>query len=152
MHHVVFDDWSVGIFRRELAALYAAFRRGEPDPLPPLPVQYADFAVWQRGWLTTEVLEQQLGYWRGQLAGAPALELPADRPRPAVRSTAGALVRFDVPAEVAAGVRAVAREAGATMFMVMFAALAALLGRYCGSEDVVRGRRWRTGTGPRPRG
>ena len=86
VHHVVFDEWSARVFRRELVALYAAFRAGEPDPLPPLPVQYADFAVWQREWLSEAVLEGQLAYWRDQLAGAPALELPADRPRPPVRS------------------------------------------------------------------
>ena len=85
------------IFRRELAALYEAFRAGEPDPLPPLAVQYADFAVWQRAWLTGEVLDGQLAYWRGQLAGAPVLELPADRPRPPVRSTAGAVVAVHRP-------------------------------------------------------
>ena len=138
-HHVVFDDWSAGIFERELAALYEAFGAGEPDPLSPLPVQYADFAVWQREWLTAEVLEGQLAYWREQLAGVPVLELPADRPRPPVRSTAGALTGFAVPAEVAAGLRAVAREAGATMFMVSFAAFAVLLARYTGLDDVVAG-------------
>ena len=102
-HHVVFDEWSAPIFRRELVALYAAFRAGEPDPLPPLPVQYADFAVWQRDWLSGAVLEGQLAYWRDQLAGVPALELPADRPRPAVRSSAGAAVGFTVPAAVDGG-------------------------------------------------
>ena len=138
-HHVVFDEWSAGILRRELTALYEAFRRGEPDPLPPLPVQYADFAVWQRGWLTGEVLEGQLDYWRGQLAGAPVLELPADRPRPPVRSSAGAVVDFTVPAGTATRLRTLARESGVTMFMVSFAAFAVLLGRYCGLDDVVVG-------------
>ena len=138
-HHVVFDEWSGGIFERELAALYEAFGAGGPDPLPALPVQYADFAVWQRGWLSGAVLEGQLGYWRGQLAGVPVLELPADRPRPAVRSTAGAEVGFVVPAGVAEGLRGVARECGVTMFMVVFAVFAVVLGRYCGVEDVVVG-------------
>ena len=94
VHHAVFDEWSARILRRELATLYQAARAGEPDPLPPLPVQYADFAVWQREWLTGEVLDGQLAYWRGQLAGLPVLDLPADRPRPPVRSTAGALVEL----------------------------------------------------------
>ncbi|MGC5568994.1 condensation domain-containing protein, partial [Streptomyces sp. FR-108] len=76
MHHVVFDEWSDRIFHRELMALYEAFRAGEPDPLPPLPVQYADFAVWQREWLTGELLDSQLAYWRAQLQGAPTLDLP----------------------------------------------------------------------------
>ena len=139
MHHVVSDEWSAGIFRRELGVLYAAFGRGEPDPLPPLVVQYADFAVWQRRWLAGEVLAGQLAYWRGRLAGAPVLELPADRPRPPVRSTAGAVAQFSVPAEVAAGLRAVARGGGATMFMTLLAAYAVLLGRYSGQDDVVVG-------------
>ena len=134
-----FDEWSGGTFERELAALYEAFGAGGPDPLPALPVQYADFAVWQRGWLSGAVLEGQLGYWRGQLAGVPVLELPADRPRPAVRSTAGAEVGFVVPAGVAEGLRGVARECGVTMFMVVFAVFAVVLGRYCGVEDVVVG-------------
>jgi hypothetical protein len=138
-HHVVFDEWSAGILRRELAALYEAFCAGEADPLPPLPVQYADFAVWQRGWLTGAVLEGQLAYWREQLAGAPVLELPGDRPRPPVRSSAGAVAEFRVSAEVTARLLVVAREAGATMFMVAFAAFAVLLGRYTGLEDVVVG-------------
>ena len=104
MHHVVSDEWSARIFRRELGVLYAAFGRGEPDPLPPLVVQYADFAVWQRRWLAGEVLAGQLAYWRGRLAGAPVLELPADRPRPPVRSTAGAVAQFSVPGGDGGGV------------------------------------------------
>ena len=138
-HHVVFDEWSGGILRRELAALYEAFGAGAPDPLPPLPVQYADFAVWQREWLTGEVLEGQLDYWRKQLAGVPVLELPADRPRPSVRSTAGALTEFAVPSETAGRLRAVAREVGATMFMTLLAGFTVLLGRYSGQDDVVVG-------------
>ena len=139
LHHVVSDDWSAGILRRELAVLYQAFRRGEPDPLPPLAVQYADFAIWQRRWLAGDVLEGQLTYWRQQLTGAPALELPTDRPRPPVRTTAGAMVRFSVPPQSAAGLRAVARDNGVTMFMTLLAAYAVLLGRYGGQDDVVVG-------------
>ena len=139
VHHVVFDEWSGQILRRELVVLYEAFGRGEPDPLPPLVVQYADFAVWQRRWLTEEVLAGQLAYWRGRLAGAPVLELPADRPRPPVRSTAGAFTRFAVPAEVVAGLRVVAGDHDATMFMVLFAVYVTLLGRYSGQDDVVAG-------------
>ncbi|MFI0479419.1 amino acid adenylation domain-containing protein [Actinomadura sp. 9N215] len=139
LHHVAFDEWSGGILRRELSALYAAFQAGEPDPLPPLGVQYADFAVWQRAWLTGEVLDQQMAYWKDRLAGLPELELPTDRPRPPVRSSAGRVTRFAVPDETADGLRKVARESGASMFMVVFAAYAALLGRYCGTDDVVAG-------------
>ena len=138
-HHAVFDEWSRGVLEHELGVLYEALSAGERDPLPPLPVQYADFAVWQREWLSGPVLEGQLAYWREQLAGSPALELPADRPRPPVRSAAGAFTAFAVPAPAVAALRGVAREAGATMFMTVHAVLAVLLGRYCGTEDVVVG-------------
>src|SRR6266487_140812 len=138
-HHVVCDEWSAGILRRELGALHEAFRRGDADPLPALPVQYADFAVWQRQWLAGEVLDIQLAYWRGQLAGAPVLELPADRPRPPIRSTAGAVTEFSVPAKTAARLGVVARDNGATMFMTLFAVYAVLLSRYCGQDDIVAG-------------
>jgi len=139
VHHVAFDEWSAGIFRRELAVLYAAFAAGGPDPLPPLPVQYGDFAVWQRGWLSGAVLEEQLGYWRERLAGLPPAEVPSGRPRPAVRSAEGAAVGFAVPAAVADGLRGVARDAGATMFMALLAGFLVLLGRYAGLDDVVAG-------------
>jgi acyl carrier protein len=139
VHHVVCDEWSAEIFRRELSLLYEAFLVGRPDPLPALPVQYADFAVWQRGWLAGDVLTEQLGYWRQQLSGAPVLELPADRPRPPVRSSSGAMVEFRVPAQTMARLRAAAREAGATMFMTLLAGYAVLLSRYSGLDDVVIG-------------
>src|SRR6202034_660593 len=139
VHHVAFDEWSGQVFRRELGALHGAFRGGQPDPLPPLPVQYADYAVWQREWLSGAMLEGQLASWREQLAGAAVLELPADRPRPPVRSAAGARTGFTVPAEVAGRVREVARDGGATMFMTLLAAFSVLLGRYGGADDVVIG-------------
>ncbi|MFI2353037.1 amino acid adenylation domain-containing protein, partial [Streptomyces sp. NPDC019443] len=133
MHHVVFDEWSDQVFHRELMALYEAFRAGEPDPLPPLPVQYADFAVWQREWLTGDLLDDQLAYWRTQLADAPTLELPTDRPRPPVRSSAGAVTDFDIPRETAEALRALSRECGVSMFMTLLSVYAVLLGRYAGS-------------------
>ncbi|MFC9249726.1 amino acid adenylation domain-containing protein, partial [Streptomyces sp. NPDC057136] len=139
MHHVVSDEWSGRILRRELAALYEAFRTGEADPLSPLEVQYADFAVWQREWLTGDVLDSQLTYWRDQLGGVPTLELPTDRPRPAVRSTEGGFVDFRVSAQTAQRLRAISREGGATMSMTLLAAFNVLLGRYAGSDDVVVG-------------
>ncbi|WP_330327930.1 non-ribosomal peptide synthetase [Streptomyces pseudovenezuelae] len=139
IHHVVFDEWSDRIFHRELLALYEAFCAGEPDPLPALEVQYADFAVWQRRWLDGEVLERQLSYWRERLSGTPDTELPIDRPRPAVRSSAGTRWRFALPQEVVQGLRGLSRECGVSMFMTLLAAYAVLLGRYAGSEDVVVG-------------
>ncbi|MEU7874957.1 condensation domain-containing protein, partial [Dactylosporangium sp. NPDC049140] len=99
-HHAVSDEWSAGILRRELAALYAG------EDLPPLPIQYADFAAWQRTWLTGAVLDSQLDYWRSRLSGAPVLDLPTDRPRPPVRSSDGALIEFAIPDDVTEALRA----------------------------------------------
>ncbi|MCW6008652.1 amino acid adenylation domain-containing protein [Micromonospora sp. CPCC 205371] len=138
-HHVVFDEWSDQIFRRELLALYDAFRAGAPDPLPPLPVQYADFAVWQRERLSGDLLRAQLDHWREALADLPALELPTDRPRPPSRSSAGAVHRFTVPAHVADRLRSVTRDCGATMFMTLLSAFSVVLGRHCATDDVVIG-------------
>ncbi|MFF7566720.1 amino acid adenylation domain-containing protein, partial [Streptomyces pseudovenezuelae] len=139
LHHVVFDEWSDQVFHRELLALYEAFCAGEPDPLPALEVQYADFAVWQRRWLDGEVLERQLSYWRERLSGTPDTELPIDHPRPPVRSSAGAALKFAVPDDIAEALRGLSRECGVSMFMTLLAAYAVLLGRYAGSEDVVVG-------------
>ncbi|MFJ4306582.1 amino acid adenylation domain-containing protein, partial [Streptomyces pseudovenezuelae] len=139
MHHVVSDEWSARILHQEVEALYEAFRAGEPDPLPPLPVQYADFAVWQRQWLSGDVLDRQLSYWRDQLAGVSELELPIDRPRPPIRSSVGATTRFTVPTETAEALRTLSRESGATMFMTLLAAFDVLLGRYCDSDDIAVG-------------
>ncbi|HKP75085.1 MAG TPA: amino acid adenylation domain-containing protein, partial [Longimicrobiaceae bacterium] len=139
-HHVISDGWSVGVLLREVAALYTAFAAGEGSPLAPLPVQYADYAAWQRAHLEGDRLDAQLGWWRERLAGAPAvLELPADRPRPAVRSYRGAVHRFGIGAEVAARLRAFCRAEGATPFMALLAAFDVLLARYAGVDDVVVG-------------
>ncbi|HEY0016596.1 MAG TPA: amino acid adenylation domain-containing protein [Longimicrobium sp.] len=140
IHHVVTDGWSMGVFFREMAALYDAFVRGRPSPLPPLPLQYADFAAWQRERLAGPLLERETAYWRAQLAGAPTLlELPTDRPRPAVQSFRGAMLRFAVPPELGRELRALGRREGATLFMVLLAALKVLLSRYAGQDDVVVG-------------
>ncbi|MFC6022230.1 condensation domain-containing protein, partial [Plantactinospora solaniradicis] len=139
MHHVVGDEWSANILRRELDVLYTAALEGTESGLAPLPVQYADFAVWQRQWLTGDVLEEQLDYWRQRLTGVPTLELPTDRPRPAQRSSAGAALKFQVPAEVVDGLRALSRDAGVSMFMTVFGAFNVLLGRYSGQDDIVVG-------------
>jgi amino acid adenylation domain-containing protein len=140
MHHVVSDGWSAGVLLRELSAAYAACTRGETPRLPELPVQYADYAVWQRAWLTGETLERQLAWWRERLGGAPPLlELPTDRPRPAVQGTRAGSVPLHLPADVAEGLRALARREGATPFMALLAAFQLLLARWSGAEDVVVG-------------
>jgi amino acid adenylation domain-containing protein len=139
LHHVISDGWSMGVFIRELTQLYEAFVEGRLSPLPDLPLQYGDFAVWQRGRLGGEVLDRQLGYWREQLRGLPAVELPTDFPRPPVQSHRGAGLWFRVPAETNARLKAVAREEGATLFMLLLAAWQTLLLRYTGQEDLVVG-------------
>ena len=140
LHHIATDGWSLGILYRELGALYAAFTRGEPSPLPALPIQYADFAAWQRAHLAGPAVERQLDYWRGALAGAPALlEMPLDRPRPAVQGSAGAAQPVRIPRDVTERLAALGRAEGATLFMVLMAGWAALLGRYARQEDVVVG-------------
>ena len=139
MHHVVSDGWSVGVLYRELAALYPAFAAGRPSPLPELPVQYADYALWQREWLQGEVLAAEIAYWRQRLADLPALELPADRPRPAAQTFRGATLRGELPPELIADLRALSRRSGATLFMTLLAGFAALVHRYTGREDIVLG-------------
>jgi amino acid adenylation domain-containing protein len=140
MHHIISDGWSIGVLFRELAALYGAYRQGGESPLPELAVQYPDYAVWQRERLRGEALDRQTGYWKERLAGAPALlELPTDRPRPAVQSHRGARQATLLPAELTEPLQALAREESATLFMVLLAAFQVLLGKYAGSEDVVVG-------------
>jgi amino acid adenylation domain-containing protein len=139
-HHIVSDGWSVGVFLRELSALYGAHLRGEPSPLEELPAQYADFAVWQREWLQGEVLEEQLRYWRRQLGGElPVLELPTDRPRPPALSYKGADRHFELTAELTGRLKEFSRREGVTLFMSLLAAFNALLHRYTGQTDLVVG-------------
>jgi amino acid adenylation domain-containing protein len=139
-HHIVSDGWSAGIFLRELSALYGAFLRGEPSPLAELPVQYADFAVWQREWLRGEVLEEQLDYWKQRLGGElPVLKLPTDRPRPPALSYRGAEQSLELPAELAKRLKSLSRHEGATLFMTLLAAFDALLYRYTGQDEIVVG-------------
>jgi amino acid adenylation domain-containing protein len=140
MHHIVSDGWSMGVFFRELAALYAAFSSGKASPLPELPVQYTDFAVWQRQWLQGEVLEQQLAYWKQQLAGSPPrLELPADRPRPLTQTYRGARQALVLPPPLSDALRALSQREGVTLFMTLLAAFQTLLSRYTGQPDILVG-------------
>ena len=139
IHHIVSDGWSLGVLQRELAALYGAAVRGEELALAELPIQYADYAVWQRQRLQGAVLERELGYWRERLAGLTPLELPTDRVRPAVASYRGGVERFVLGAELTAGLQQLARREGVTLYMVLLAALAVLLGRYSGQDDIAIG-------------
>ncbi|RYZ32408.1 MAG: non-ribosomal peptide synthetase, partial [Myxococcaceae bacterium] len=137
MHHIVSDGWSMGVLVRELTALYAAVHAAQAPTLAPLPVQYADFAVWQQGWLQGEALETQLAYWKEKLAGAPAtLELPTDRPRPPVQSHRGATVEVRLALPVSESLKALARQEGATPFMLLLSAFQVLLSRYSGQDDI----------------
>ena len=140
LHHVIADGWSLDVLWRELAALYGAFSRGEPSPIPEPRVQYGDFSAWQRAWLKGEVLERQLAYWRRALAGAPPLlKLPADRPRPAVQTHHAAMEAGLLPRQAADAVLGLARREGATLFMVLLAALDVVLSRQSGQGEVVVG-------------
>jgi non-ribosomal peptide synthetase component F len=141
MHHIVSDGWSVGILVREVAALYEAYRSGASESgLAELPLQYGDYAEWQREWLSGAELEEQLGYWKRQLGGELAvLELPADRARPAVQSHRGATVSFGWSEELSRGLKELSRREGVTLFMTLLAGFAVLLHRYTGEEDVVVG-------------
>ncbi|NEE54946.1 AMP-binding protein, partial [Streptomyces sp. SID8455] len=140
LHHIVTDGWSAGVLVRDLGALYAAALTGAPDAgLPALPVQYADHALWQREATAGDALDGQVAYWRERLAGLEPLELPTDRPRPAVRTPAGAVHAFDVPAEVAQGLVALGREERSSLFMVVTALTQLLLARWSGRTDLAVG-------------
>ncbi|HXO18600.1 MAG TPA: amino acid adenylation domain-containing protein, partial [Thermoanaerobaculia bacterium] len=140
VHHIVADGWSVGVFWRELESLYVAFAAGRRSPLVELPLQYVDFAIWQREWLTGEVLAAQIGFWRARLEGAPrALPLPTDRPRPPVQSFRGAAERVLWSGEEGTRLRRMGRAEGATLFMTFMAAWATLLHRMTGEEVLVIG-------------
>jgi amino acid adenylation domain-containing protein len=140
IHHIVCDGWSIGVLHRELAAIYEAFLARRPSPLPPLTIQYADYAEWQGEWFSGPVLEEQLGYWRKQLAGlAPLLPLPIDRPRPAVQAHRGEYRTFSLDARVCARIKAIGQAESATLFMTTLAAFFVLLHRYTGETDIAVG-------------
>ncbi len=140
IHHIVSDGWSMGLFVRELNALYESQRGGEPSPLRELPIQYADYVRWQRHWLCDVRVERPLAYWREQLAGGlPVLELPADRPRPPAQSYRGAKEPVEMPERLSDAVKALSRGQGATVYITLLAALQALFHRYTGRADIVVG-------------
>ncbi|MCC4598286.1 condensation domain-containing protein, partial [Xanthomonas campestris pv. phormiicola] len=140
MHHIVTDGWSMGLLVRELSTLYAAFAQGQPDPLPALPIQYADYALWQRRWLDGPLLQRQLAFWREHLHDAPALlELPTDRPRPALQDYRGDSVEIMLDADLTAALRTLSQRHGTTVFMTVLAGWAVLLARLSGQDQVVIG-------------
>ena len=140
MHHIISDHWSFGVMAREIAELYTAFIKGKPANLPDLPVQYADYAIWQRQWLQGEALAAQLNYWKAKLGDElPVLELPTDRPRPAVRSRRGAIESLALSKELTDALQAMSRRAGVTLFMTLLTAFKTLLYRHTGQEDILVG-------------
>jgi amino acid adenylation domain-containing protein len=150
MHHIVSDAWSQNVFKQEFMVLYDAFREGRNNPLQPLEVQYADFALWQRAWLDDRTVEQELGYWRKQLAGIPEqLELPRDRPRPAFQTFAGDVYSFIVPSETMKSLKSASESNDATLYMTLLAAFALLLQRHSRESDIVIGSPIANRSGPR---
>jgi len=140
IHHIVTDAWSMALMIEELAVLYKAFINGEPSPLAELPIQYADFAIWQRRWLQGEAMEEQLRYWKKQLGGQlPALNLPGARPRPPVQTFSGKRRIETLPLSLIEAVRDLGRREGATLFMTLLAAFQTLLYRYSGQDDIIMG-------------
>jgi amino acid adenylation domain-containing protein/FkbH-like protein/thioester reductase-like protein len=140
MHHMVADGWSIGILIRELGLLYEEYRSGRPARLPDLPVQYADYAWWQRQWLTASRLREQLGYWNDHLRGAPELlELPTDRPRPAMQSYRGASISLSFSPDLTASLKDLARRINLTLAMALHTAWLILLSRVSGQDDIVVG-------------
>jgi len=136
LHHIIFDAWSIGVLAREIGVLYQSFTAGLHSPLTELPIQYADYAHWQRQWLQGEVLENQLTYWKGRLKGLPYLDLPTDRPRPPVQTTNGRHLVWGLPAGLQAQLRTLCRQSGATLFMATLAAFKVLLCRHARQTDI----------------
>jgi hypothetical protein len=140
IQHIVFDAWSARVFIEEILELYEAFSKGRPSPLAGLPIQYADFAFWQRQWLKGEVLETQLSYWEKKLAGSPpTLNLPTDRPRPTIQTFCGSQQSLIVSSYLYKSLKTLSRQKDATLFMTLFAAFLVLLHRYTGQDDIIVG-------------
>ena len=147
MHHIVSDGWSLGILINELTTLYRSYSAGEAPSLPELPIQYADFAQWQRTWLDGEILAEQLAYWSHQLSGAAPLELPTDRPRPVVLTYRGNIESLRLDSSLVDGLKTLSRNEGVTLFMLLMTAFKVLLHRYTGQSDIsvgtpIAGRNW----------
>ncbi|MDJ0548257.1 MAG: amino acid adenylation domain-containing protein, partial [Microcystis sp. M49637_WE12] len=140
MHHIISDGWSIEVFIHELTSLYNAYTQNHPANLAPLPIQYADFALWQKQWLQGDVLQSQLNYWQNQLTAAPPLlSLPTDHPRPAVQSFVGTQQEFSLSPKLSQALTELSRQQGVTLFMTLLAAFDALLYRYTGSSDILVG-------------
>ncbi|WP_099103617.1 non-ribosomal peptide synthetase [Nostoc sp. 'Peltigera malacea cyanobiont' DB3992] len=140
MHHIVSDGWSMAVFIRELSAFYQSFSKGMLSPLAELPIQYADFTIWQRQWLQGEVLETQLNYWKQQLADAPPLlELPTDRPRPPIQTFRGGTQSFQLDRHLTQKLKRLSQQSGTTLFMTLLAAFVTLLSRYSNQSDIIVG-------------
>ncbi len=140
IHHIVSDGWSMGVFIQELEALYNAYSQGQPSPLAPLPIQYADFAIWQRQWLQGDVLQSQLSYWQQQLADAPTLlSLPTDQPRGAVQTYHGAYQELALSKELTVALKQLSQKESVTLFMTLLAVFQILLWRYSGQDDICIG-------------
>ncbi|HEY6186084.1 MAG TPA: amino acid adenylation domain-containing protein [Pyrinomonadaceae bacterium] len=140
MHHIISDGWSMGVLVHEMGTIYAAYAAGRKSPLEELPIQYADFAQWQREWFRGDVLEAQLAYWRKQLGGElPVLSFPTDRPRPPMQSHRGQDALFSLSRDVSEGLKRLSQREGATLFMTLMAAYVLLLYRHTGQEDILVG-------------
>ncbi|MGB3623400.1 MAG: condensation domain-containing protein, partial [Ketobacter sp.] len=139
MHHIISDGWSMGVFIREMALLYDAFRQDKASPLKPLPIQYADYSLWQREWLSGERLERQLSYWKTRLDGVTVLELPTDFARPPVHTFKGNNIHFSLDPRLTQQLNELSKKQGVTLFMTLFATLQTLLHRYSGQDDICIG-------------
>ena len=139
LHHIASDGWSLTVLPKELSAIYTAALFDKPSPLPPLPIQYADFAVWQKNYLQGQTLSSQLNYWKQKLLDLPQLQLPTDHPRPAVETFRGAGIPINIPAALTSKVKQLTQKQGTTLFMTLLAAFKVLLSRYSGQESIAVG-------------
>jgi len=139
MHHIISDGWSMGVFIQEMALLYDAYRQDKNSPLQDLSIQYADYSLWQREWLSGDRLDRQLSYWKTRLDGVPVLEMPTDFPRPPVHSYEGRNLHFSFSEDLTQALNRLAKQQGVTLFMLLFAGLQVLLHRYSGQDDICVG-------------